>query len=136
MSDAPDIPQRVRRARSFHRPWRLWWVSLLHFLSWLSMAGFIGMVIAMVGTGERRYGVFSLILLFLFLVTRGLAFLFSRHLFCPLCMGRVMASVRCLKHAKAQRIRPLSYRATAVLAVIFTLGFRCMYCGTRFRLRR
>lgn len=130
------MPQRVRRPRSFHRSWRLWWVSLLHLLSWLSMAGFIGFGIALAVTGERQHGLWSLLLLLVFVITRTMAFLFSRHLFCPLCMGRVMGSVRCHKHAKAQRIPPLSYRATAVLAVLFTLSLRCMYCGTRFRLRR
>jgi hypothetical protein len=44
--------------------------------------------------------------------------------------------VRCHKHVNAQRLPPLTYRATAVLAVLFTLSFRCMYCGTRFRLRK
>jgi hypothetical protein len=85
---------------------------------------------------ESCSGIASLVACSIFIVSRLLAFILSRHLCCPLCMGKVMASVRCHKHVNAQRLPPLTYRATAVLAVLFTLSFRCMYCGTRFRLRK
>jgi hypothetical protein len=108
----------------------------MHFISWLGLVGFISIAAAMLITGSRAWGIASLVACSIFIVSRLLAFLLSRHLCCPLCMGKVMGSVRCHKHVNAQRLPPLTYRATAVLAVLFTLSFRCMYCGTRFRLRK
>jgi hypothetical protein len=108
----------------------------MHFISWWGLVGFIAISIAMLITGNRAWGIASLVACGVFVVSRTLAFILSRHLSCPLCMGKVMASVRCHKHVNAQCLPPLTHRATAVLAVLFTLSFRCMYCGTRFRLRK
>ncbi|MCB1210533.1 MAG: hypothetical protein KDK97_14480 [Verrucomicrobiales bacterium] len=47
-----------------------------------------------------------------------------------------MHEKRCHKHSEAQRLPLMGYRGTVVLAVLFTLGFRCMYCGTPYRLRK
>ena len=53
---------------------------------------------------------------------------------CPLCHGTPLHERRCHKHRLAQRLPFFTYRFTAVLAILFTMGFRCMYCGTPFRL--
>lgn len=129
-----DTAARVRRSRAFHRPWRIWFVSLLLALSFVSFCGFIGLAAALPVTGSRLIGVGSLLCLALFIASRLGAFVLSSHLHCGLCRGAVMSEKGCRKHVDAVRIRPLSHRATAVLSVLFTLSFKCMYCGTRFRL--
>ncbi len=53
---------------------------------------------------------------------------------CPLCRGTPLHNQRCFKHRLAQRWPLLTYRATTVLRILTTLRFRCMYCGTPFRL--
>lgn len=125
---------RVRRARAFHRPWRLWLVSLLLLVAFLAFTGFASCAVALAMEGDRVWGVASLASLGLFLLARGTAWVLAQRLHCTLCHCTVMSEKRCHKHADAARIPPLSYRATAVLQVLLTLGFRCMYCGTRFRL--
>ena len=53
---------------------------------------------------------------------------------CPLCHGTPLHSRRCRKHRMADRWPPLTHRATTVIRILSTLTFRCMYCGTPFRL--
>ena len=130
----PLVGQRVRRARTFHRPWRIWLVSLLLLVAFAAFLSFAGCALAMAVQGDRALGVVSLVSLALFIVARSSAWILAQRLHCSLCHCTVMSEKRCRKHADAVRIPPLSYRATAVLQVLLTLGFRCMYCGTRFRL--
>lgn len=129
-----DPTSRARRSRAFHRPWRIWFVSLLLVLSFLFLCAFIALAAAIPVTGSRMVGISSLICLALFVASRFSAFVLSSHLHCGLCHGTLMAEKGCRKHIDAARIRPLSHRATAALSVLFTLSFKCMYCGTRFRL--
>jgi hypothetical protein len=130
----PDSRTRERRSRAFHRPWRIWIVSLLLTLSFVSFCAFIALAVALPVTGSRMIGVGSLACLALFIASRLSAFVLSGRLHCGLCHGAVMTETGCRKHADAVRVRPLSYRATAVLGVLLTLSFKCMYCGMRFRL--
>lgn len=125
---------RVRRSRAFHRPGRIWTVSLLLALAWAAFAGFLGLAMALPIMADRAIGVGSLACLVVSVLARLGAFLLSRRLHCGLCHGTVMSEKGCRKHVDAVRIRPLSFRATAALSVLFTLTFRCMYCGTRYRL--
>lgn len=127
---------RTRRSRAYPRPARLWLASLLLLIAFLGFAAFGALGIAMAATGNRLLGVLSLVAFGIFLVSRGLAFALSRHLHCPLCHGTVLSEKRCRKHARAARLPPLSFRATAALSALLTLAFRCMYCGTRFRLTK
>ena len=129
-----DTTSRVRRTRAFHRPWRIWIVSLLLLISLAALAGFIGLAIALPVTGSRALGIGSLASLAVFAAARLSAFILSRRLHCSLCHGTVMTDNRCRKHIAAARIPPLTHRATTVLTVLFTLTFSCMYCGTRYRL--
>ena len=125
---------RVRRSRAFHRPFRLWTVSLLLVVAFLSFFGFLALAVALPVTGDRMIGVGSLVSLVVFVLARISAFVLSSRLHCGLCHGMVLSEKKCRKHVDAVRIRPLSYRATAAVSALFTLSFRCMYCGTPYRL--
>jgi hypothetical protein len=104
------------------------------FLSFLSFASFLIFGALMFIKADRPLGIFSLGALAVFVITRALAFFWSRQLTCPLCHGTILAERRCRKHEAARKLPLLSYRAAAVLGILFTLGFRCMYCGTAYRL--
>lgn len=136
----PDIasqrPARIRRSRAYHRPVKLWFASLLLLIAFLSIAAFGALAVTMAVTGDRLFGAMSLVGLGGFVIARGAAFILSQRLHCPLCHGAVLSEKRCRKHAAAVRIPLMSYRAMVVLSALCTLAFRCMYCGTRFRLRR
>jgi len=132
----PIEPAREHRARGFHRPGRLLVVALLLLTAFTAFGVFVWGVVDILQIGRRESGWLALGGLGVFIVARTAAFVLARTLTCPLCHGTVMQEGRCLKHADAFRIRPLSHRASAVLMLLCTGAFRCMYCGTAYRLRR
>jgi hypothetical protein len=136
-SDPDPTPQtaaRPRRGRGFHRSGKAWVVSLLLLLAFLSFVSFLSFGALMFIKGDRSLGLPSLVCLAVFVITRTLAFFWSRDITCPLCHGTILAERRCRKHELARKLPLLSYKATTVLGIVFTLGFRCMYCGTAYRL--
>lgn len=133
LDDTPS-PARQRRSHSFHRPWRLWIFSLLYGVFAASFTAFLACAVALPLTGQRWIGLAGLVCALVCVIARLAVFVISRDLHCGLCHGTIVSEKRCRKHRDAARIRPLSYRATTVLSVLFTFSFRCMYCGTRFRL--
>jgi len=63
-----------------------------------------------------------------------LAFLKRRSAYCPLCKGTPLLDTGARPHNKAVRVRPLSHGVTAVLSILTTQQFRCMFCGSHFDL--
>ncbi len=55
---------------------------------------------------------------------------------CPLCIGTPLMNTGALAHKKAHCIGPLNQGHSAIVSIIFTQKFRCMYCGTRYDLLR
>ncbi len=115
---------------------KLFLVAVLMFAAFLGFLAFVVGVIGMAATQARVWGVPALAGLGTFAFSRGVVFLLADSLNCPLCHGAVMKERRCRKHQDAFRLWPLSYRASAVLSLLVTFGFRCMYCGTSYRLGR
>lgn len=132
----PLETNRSRRARSYHRPGR---VLLVAFLLLLAFVGFVAFgigVVQMTRSDDPQWGWLALGGLGLFTLSRITVFFLASSLTCPLCHGTLMHERRCRKHEKAFRLKPLSYRASAVISLLTTTTFRCMYCGTAYRLRR
>jgi hypothetical protein len=130
----PIEAPRERRVRHFPRSWRLFIIAVL------MLAAFVGALVFLVGltgllmTQDRYWGWLALCGLAWVALTRGIVFIFGDGLNCPLCHGAVMREQPCHKHAHAFRIWPLSHRTSAVISLLTTLSFRCMYCGTAYRL--
>lgn len=110
--------------------------ALLLFTAFVAFIGFAWFAGELLLTGERMCGFLALGSLGVFGSARVLAFLNNRHLTCTLCHGTLLHEKRCRKHAGATRIPGLSYRAATVVKTLFTGGFRCMYCGTHYRLKK
>jgi hypothetical protein len=55
---------------------------------------------------------------------------------CPLCHGTPFHEQRSQKHKEATKFSFLTYRASTILSLVATGQYRCMYCGTAFRLKR
>ncbi len=130
------VPARQRRARHYPRAWSVVWGAFLLLLAFLSFLGFAWFTGKLLLTGDRLSGFIALGLLTVFAGARLLAFLNNRHLSCKLCHGPLLRERRCRMHPKATRIPGLSYRAATVVAALFTGGFRCMYCGTPYRIKK
>jgi len=60
------------------------------------------------------------------------AYLYRRKASCPLCKCTPFLDNLALKHQKAKKTWPFNYGNSAVLSVLFTQRYRCMYCGTPF----
>lgn len=103
-------------------------------LAFLFFVAFLVLGALMFARGDRAMGVWSLVCLGAFGLARLLAFVWSRGLACPLCHGTVLAEKGCRKHENAVKLPLLPHKSAVVLGVLFTLGFRCMYCGTAYRL--
>jgi len=65
-------------------------------------------------------------------LTWWIAFFRRRAAHCPLCKGTPLINSGALTHQKAVRLRPLNHGVTAILSIIATQNFRCMYCGSPF----
>ena len=132
-----DIPvQRVRRPRHFPRPGRAVFTALLLVLAFAAMVGFLVAGLKMWLTNDPEWGVYALVCIGVFVIARLSAAWNTHRLACPLCHGMVLHEKRCRKHRDARKIPLIGYRATAVLSLLFTGNFSCMYCGTLFRLKK
>lgn len=60
------------------------------------------------------------------------AYLMRRRANCPLCKCTPLLDNFALKHQKAQKTWPLNHGHTAVVRLLCTQRWRCMYCGTPF----
>jgi hypothetical protein len=130
----PREESRERRVRHFPHSARLLVVALLLFLAFVGFLAFVAGAVGMMATRLPEWGWLALGGLGVVVITRVVVFIIGDLLTCPLCHGAVMRQRRCHKHADALRLWPLSHRACAVLSLLTTFGFRCMYCGTAYRL--
>lgn len=138
LSPSPPLAAPVRQRRARHHP-RAWSVVYGAFLLLLAFAGFLGFAWfggSLLLTGNRLFGLLALGHLTVFGGARLLAFLNNRQLSCTLCHGPLLHEKRCRMHPEATRIPGLSHRAATVVATLFTGGFRCMYCGTPYRIKK
>lgn len=124
----------VSRARSIHhkRPFTVAvFFALVHYLCLIGMATCIVIVIL----NPTSAAVLPLIVAVIAsLVTSLISFFRRRSARCPLCKGSPLFDSGAVKNAKAYRLPPLSYAATAVFGILFLSRFRCMYCGTPYDL--
>lgn len=129
-------PQKVRRSRHHPRSFSVVCGALLLFLAFACFIGFTWFSAKLLLTGDRFFGILALSLLAGFGFARLLAYFNNRHLSCSLCHGTILHEKRCRKHANASRFPGLSYRAATATSVLCTGNFRCMYCGTPYRLKK
>jgi len=72
------------------------------------------------------------------LVFSGITWLISffkrRGVRCPLCKGTPLIESGAIPHQRARRLRPFNYGTSAVLSILASQKFRCMYCGSDYDL--
>lgn len=126
--------QEFQRARSLpgRRPFQIAVLfTVLHYLALIATVTF-GVILAMNPSLETLYPVVAGMVASL--LTWLLAYLKRRSVRCPLCKGTPLLNTRASTHSRAKRIFPFTYGTTAVLSIVFTHRFRCMYCGTPYDL--
>ena len=123
-----------QRSRSYPRSLGLLCGAFSSLVLWISTGASV-LSLVMIFSGEKDpWSLISMISLAALLVSLVITLVISLTQHCPLCHGTPLHSRSCPKHRLAQKWPLLTYRATAVLKILTTFDFRCMYCGTPFRL--
>jgi hypothetical protein len=123
-----------QRSRSIPHSLELLFGALSIVALWLStITAVLSLAMRFAGHHEPwgRISLWSIVVLAVSLVVSLCVSLTKK---CPLCHGPPLHSRSCRKHRLADRWPPLTHRATTVLRMLTTLCFRCMYCGTPYRL--
>ena len=63
-----------------------------------------------------------------------IAFFKRRAATCPLCKGTPLVNSGATPHQRARRICPFNHGVSAMLSIMATQRFRCMYCGSDYDL--
>lgn len=132
----PADPPRIRRSRVFPQPGKVLATASLLWISVIGAGAFIWAVEEIVRTENREFGILALAGLGTFVAARAVVYALARNLACPLCHGTVMHEKSCQKHVEALRVPPFSYRSSVAASVLCCGTFRCMYCGTGYRLKK
>lgn len=123
-----------QRCRSYHQSFELLCGAVSIVVLWLStITAVAALVMQSLGHGHP-WPFLSIVSLTALIFSLIFALCFSLTKKCPLCHCPPLHSRFCRKHRLADRWPPFTYRATAVLRILTSLSFRCMYCGTPFRL--
>lgn len=130
----PDDRARVPRARSVPsaRPFRV-----AVFFTSLYFLGLIATVTALVGFALQPSLLASRLLvagIVFSAFTWLIAYFMRREVHCPLCKGTPLLNSGALPHTRARRIGPLNHGVSAVISIMATQKFRCMYCGSDYDL--
>jgi hypothetical protein len=125
---------KVLRARSVPsaRPFRVAvFFSALHFLGLIAAATALACFFIRPSLLASRFLAGGLVFsAFTWLI----AYFKRRAVHCPLCKGTPLIESGALPHIRASRIRPFNHGISAVLSVLATQKFRCMYCGSDYDL--
>ena len=132
--DFPDpiIPPSNHRMRSvpFRFPFlRAEFFGLLHYCAFIAVITAMVQVLVYSSSAAIKL---LIVTVAIFGISGFASFLARRGALCPLCKGMPLVGSRARVHHKAFRIFPLGPSASAVLSLLFTQTFRCMYCGSRF----
>ena len=114
----------------------MFYIAFIRLLALGALVCFGYFFVKLMLTREAELGYYALGFLGLFVTLRLVAFVKAHHLNCPLCHGTVLQANTCHKHRDAHRIPVIGYVWTAILDVLLKAHFRCMYCGTPYRLRK
>ena len=126
--------ERSQKPRVWKRQGRLLLIALLALISYAALPAtlyFTARLMLEQDPDWEKPALGSLIALVLSLI---IGTVLSAMTKCALCHGSPLLGKNCRKHTLANKIPFLTYRASALLHVLFTGKFRCMFCSTPFRL--
>jgi hypothetical protein len=130
----PEQISKDRRARALPTTRRFniaVFCSIIHYFALVSTV--TALVILLARPNELGL-MFTLGGLGLSIFTWVVAYLQRKSAYCPLCKGTPLLNSGAHPHLSAKRLFPLNHGVTAVLSIITTQKFRCMYCGADFDL--
>lgn len=123
-----------QRPRSFPQSLELLIGAICLLIVWLATLTALGSLILIFLGFSDPWTTVSIWALGVMVPSMAVALGISTTKKCPLCHCTPLHSRHCHKHRLANHWPPLTIRATTVIRILTTLSFRCMYCGTPFRL--
>lgn len=128
--------ERTQQPRVWRGQGRILLIALLAITTYISFPAtfyFTYRLVREPGGGWHSWTIGALSALLISLI---LGTILSAMTKCALCHGTPLLGKKCRKHLLANKLPGLTYRASAILHLVFTGRFRCMYCSTPFRLGR
>lgn len=124
----------TQKPRVWKGQFRLIIISLLALTTYIALPATIYFTIQQIVDPQGGWQAAAISSLIAFVVSLVLGTLLSAITKCSLCHGSLLLGKKCRKHVLANKLPLLTYRASAILHLIFTGKFRCMFCSTPFRL--
>lgn len=134
MATGDPIISQTTRARSM--PYRAtYYIAVIWtILFYVSMLSVPALLVAYL----MKQNKLTLNLLIGFIVLTALSGIISivkcRSAKCPLCRGTPLSPTGALAHKNSSQWGPFTHKQTAILSILFTQRFNCMYCGTKYDL--
>lgn len=130
----------VKYARTFPRAGRLVRVMFMSVILWICLLALPVLLFKMFFEKDpdvqRLWGAGALGCLVLGGLVRGIIYMMSSKIRCPLCQGATLQMARCRMNQNARKYPLLSYSTSKILDMFIFRRFVCKYCGTPFRLRK
>lgn len=126
--------ERTQKPRIWRGQGRLLVIAFFALTSYVALPATIYYTIHLILDPQGGWQTLALASLIALVVSLLLGTLLSAITKCGLCHGTPLMGKNCRKHVLANKMPCLTYRASAILHLIFTGKFRCMFCSTPFRL--
>ena len=126
--------ERTQKPRVWKGQFKLLLIALLGLISYLALPGLIFTTVHLLLNPTDGWQKWTLLCFIAFTGSLILGYILSSTVRCNLCQGSPMLVKKCRKHVLANKLPCLGYRASAILHLLFTGRFRCMYCSTPYRL--
>jgi hypothetical protein len=134
MSDIQPQAPKIIRARSlpYGKPF---WLAVFFFVLFLLClsATVAAIAITLIDTDPLAPSI-MIVGLALCGLTWIIAYVKRRSAHCPLCKGTPLINSGALPHVRAWRMALFNHGVSAILSILATQRFRCMYCGSDFDL--
>lgn len=128
--------ERTQKPRVWRGQGRLILIALLALTTYAALPATLYFTVRLILEPEGGWQVWALGSLIALVAALVLGTVLSAMTKCALCHGTPLLGKSCRKHQLANKIPLLTYRASAILHLVFTGRFRCMFCSTPFRLGR
>jgi hypothetical protein len=103
----------------------------LHFLALLTL----GTCVVLFVQYQNRIALEVMLgALVLAIITWVVAYFRRKSALCPMCKGTPLLPSGAIPHMKATKLPLLNHGVSAVINIIFSQHFTCMYCGSRYDL--
>lgn len=126
--------ERTQKPRVWKNQFRLLFIALLSLVMYAALPATLYFTARLIMEPEAGWQFWALGALITLVVSLVLGVILSATTRCSLCHGTPFFGHRCRKHALANKLPLLSYRASCLAHVLFTWKFRCMFCSTPYRL--